>query len=212
MIVVFSSTFHGSLRRVEASTHPLVSPITRVRDKERNCAFLNVLHEMIKSRSPSLSIQLPNGDSTTHTTAPVLAIPVTSAAPPPPQSSFIECILCEKEVTLKLLPCQHEVLCTDCVQRAKRCPECKVSPLSLSPPPPSPPPPSLSLSLPLSPPPFSLTLSTYYLIYLVYLSSSLSLQAKVEGFEDITKCPMCEEEVATVTLIPCQHKLCPGNN
>ena len=205
MIVVFSSTFHGSLRRVEASTHPLVSPITRVRDKERNCAFLNVLHEMIKSRSPSLSIQLPNGDSTTHTTAPVLAIPVTSAAPPPPPSSFIECILCEKEVTLKLLPCQHEVLCTDCAQRAKKCPECKVSP-SL------PLPPSLSPS-PSSPPPL-----LSHLIYLLFnllglsLFLSLSLQAKVEGFEDITKCPMCEEEVATVTLIPCQHKLCPGNN
>ena len=53
-----SSSFHGSLRRVEASTHPLVSPITRVRDKEGNCAFLNVLHVMIKSLSPSLSLSL----------------------------------------------------------------------------------------------------------------------------------------------------------
>ena len=58
IVVFFSSTFHGSLRRVEVSTHPLVSPITRVRDKERNCAFLNVLHEMIKSLSPSLSLSL----------------------------------------------------------------------------------------------------------------------------------------------------------
>ncbi|XP_019848978.1 PREDICTED: E3 ubiquitin-protein ligase MIB2-like [Amphimedon queenslandica] len=97
----YPSTFHGSLKRVQPTTHPL--------------AILPA------PQTPS------NGHSATAndtSPAPVKATP--PVLPPVPSSSFIECIICEKEVTLRLLPCRHEVLCTECTQRAKKCPECKV--------------------------------------------------------------------------------------
>lgn len=40
------------------------------------------------------------------------------------------------------------------------------------------------------------------------------LQCKVTSIEDrvpeVPKCLMCEEELATVTALPCRHKFCPG--
>ena len=40
------------------------------------------------------------------------------------------CCLCEKEISVRLSPCGHAIMCSDCASEAKRCPKCRVSNLS----------------------------------------------------------------------------------
>ena len=37
------------------------------------------------------------------------------------------CCLCEKEISVRLSPCGHAIMCSDCASQAKRCPQCRVS-------------------------------------------------------------------------------------
>ena len=36
------------------------------------------------------------------------------------------CVLCENPADVKFEPCGHITMCSDCADRAKRCPVCKV--------------------------------------------------------------------------------------
>ena len=36
------------------------------------------------------------------------------------------CLLCDEPVTVRLLPCGHEIICLLCSKRAKKCLQCKV--------------------------------------------------------------------------------------
>ena len=36
------------------------------------------------------------------------------------------CVLCENPADVKFEPCGHVTMCSDCADRAKRCPVCKV--------------------------------------------------------------------------------------
>lgn len=38
-----------------------------------------------------------------------------------------ECLLCGELVDIRLMPCEHVIICRECSQRAKKCPQCKVS-------------------------------------------------------------------------------------
>ena len=38
-----------------------------------------------------------------------------------------ECLLCGEPVDIRLMPCGHIIICKECSQRAKKCPQCKVS-------------------------------------------------------------------------------------
>ena len=44
-------------------------------------------------------------------------------------SRLVPCFLCQKGADTKLLPCGHVIMCSDCAGRAKRCPDCRVSPI-----------------------------------------------------------------------------------
>ena len=49
-------------------------------------------------------------------------------SPSAENQSCLQCMLCEEPVTVKLLPCGHTQICVLCVERAKKCPQCKVEP------------------------------------------------------------------------------------
>ena len=36
------------------------------------------------------------------------------------------CCICERRIDVKLVPCGHSVMCSECVHGAKRCPTCTV--------------------------------------------------------------------------------------
>ena len=36
------------------------------------------------------------------------------------------CVLCESPADVKFEPCGHTIMCKECADRAKRCPNCKV--------------------------------------------------------------------------------------
>ena len=37
------------------------------------------------------------------------------------------CCLCDRVVNVRLSPCGHSTMCSECAGTAKRCPECRVS-------------------------------------------------------------------------------------
>ena len=37
------------------------------------------------------------------------------------------CCMCDQEVNVRLSPCGHTVMCSDCAHIARRCPTCRVS-------------------------------------------------------------------------------------
>ena len=59
-------------------------------------------------------------------------VPVTQSACSVRESHYEDgstlsvCILCDEPVTVRLLPCRHEIMCLMCSKRAKKCLECKV--------------------------------------------------------------------------------------
>ncbi len=47
--------------------------------------------------------------------------------PPGSVGATEPCFLCEAPVDVKFEPCGHAVMCSECAQRARKCPTCKVS-------------------------------------------------------------------------------------
>ena len=43
------------------------------------------------------------------------------------------CCMCDQEVNVRLSPCGHTVMCSDCAHIAKRCPTCRVSACNVQP-------------------------------------------------------------------------------
>ena len=72
----------------------------------------------------------PSTNTCVSTSPPKSASAVDEAmkSPSAKNQSCLQCMLCEEPVTVKLLPCGHTQICVLCLERAKKCPQCKVEP------------------------------------------------------------------------------------
>eukprot|EP00731_Ephydatia_muelleri_P014626 Em0008g346a len=108
-------TFHGSLRRRDISSQPLLPSTEGMMPNGLVAAPVEELPPPILT-PPILTPPI---------STPLVATPANTAPPVSAETTYSQCLLCDNPVDVRFEPCGHAIMCASHASTAKKCPECK---------------------------------------------------------------------------------------